>query len=70
MKFEPLTDDDLATATGGQMLRNYSALNTKLKTQLDTLTQSVKDVATAGTTSQTQQQQQSLMLMAMMMARR
>ena len=70
MKIDSLSTDQLVTATGGQMLRNRSALDSKLTTQLQTLQDGIKDVATSSTTSQQQQQQQQTMMMMMVMMRR
>jgi hypothetical protein len=70
MCFEPLDDDTLVTATGGQILRNTSALDEQLKTQLTTLQSSIKDYASAQVQSQAKQQQQTTMMMMMAMMRR
>lgn len=66
-----ISPDLLATATGGQMLRNYSQRNAALTSQLSTLQDSIKSVVTAQTTAQAQQQSQqtTMMMMAMMMRR-
>ena len=71
MCFEPLDDDELVTATGGQILRNRSALDQQLVTQLTTLQTGIKDLANAQVTNQQKQQQQSstTMMMLMMMRR-
>ena len=70
MCFEPLDDDTLVTATGGQILRNRTALDDQLKQQLTTLQSSIKDYASTRVTSQAKQQQQSTMMMMMVMMRR
>lgn len=69
MCFQPLDDDELVTATGGQILRNRSALDQKLVTQLTTLQDGIKDLANARVTNQQKQQQQSSMTMMMLMMR-
>lgn len=65
---EPITLDHLATVTGGQMLRNTTAYDEKLKTQLTSLQSSIKEVATAAVTSQAKKQEtlNAVMMMAMM----
>ena len=70
MCFEPLDDDTLVTATGGQILRNRSALDERLVQQLTTLQASIKDYASAHVQSQSKQQQQTTMMMMMAMLRR
>jgi hypothetical protein len=70
VKLDPLTPEDLESATGGQILRNRSALDAKLQTQLQTLQDGIKDAATAATTTTTKQQEQTTLMMVMMMARR
>jgi hypothetical protein len=70
MCFEPVDDDTLVTATGGQILRNRTALDDQLKQQLTTLQSTIKDFASAQVHGQTRQQQQSTMMMMMAMLRR
>ena len=70
MCFHPLDDDTLVTATGGQIIRNSSALDDKLKAELTTLQSSIKDYASAQVNNQSKQQQQTTMMMMMAMLRR
>jgi hypothetical protein len=72
MTFDALTNDELVTATGGYVIRKVSAGQEALRTQVDALATSVKDAATASTTSAAEKasQSQSQMMMMMMMMRR
>ena len=71
MCFQPVDDDELVTATGGQIIRNRTALDEKLKLQLQTLQDGIKEVANATVTNQSKQQQSTMsMLMMGMMAQR
>ena len=70
MCFEPLDDDTLVTATGGQILRNRTALDDQLTQQLTTLQSAIKDYASAQVQGQAKQQQQTTMMMMMAMMRR
>lgn len=70
MCFEPLDDDTLVTATGGQILRSRTALDDRLTQQLTTLQSTIKDYASARITNQSRQQQQTTMMMMMAMLRR
>jgi ClpP class serine protease len=72
MCFQPLDDDELVTATGGQIIRNTTALDQNLTLQLKTLQDGIKDLATSQGTNQSKQQQQqsSTMMMLMMMRNR
>lgn len=65
MCFEPLDDETLVTATGGQILRNSTKLDEQLKTQLTTLQSTIKDYASAQVQSQAKQQQQQTTMMMM-----
>jgi hypothetical protein len=70
MCFEPLDDDTLVTATGGQILRSRTVVDDQLKQQLTTLQSTIKDYASTQVTSQSKQQQQTTMMMMMAMMRR
>lgn len=69
MCFEPLHDDELVTATGGQIIRNTSKVDEQLKTQLTTLQSTIKDYASSQVTNQAKQQQQTTMMMMVGMMR-
>jgi hypothetical protein len=70
MCFQPIDDDEMVTATGGQIVRNRSALDAKLTTQLQTLQDGIKDLANANVGNQTKQQQTTQMMMMGLMMRR
>ena len=69
MCFEPIDDDTLVTATGGQILRNRSAVDDQLKQQLTTLQSTIKDYASSQVNNQGKQQQQTTMMMMVGMMR-
>lgn len=63
MCFEPLDDQTLVTATGGQIIRNRSAVDDQLKQQLTTLQSTIKDYASSQVNNSGKQQQQTMMMM-------